>query len=115
VLDREGDGSGVIFQPDFAQLVLAGRKTQTRRRVKLGEPCRYGAGRTYAVQDGRGRRALGRIRVLSVDRVPVTELSLEDALAEGFAKPHLFWEWWTNRYGDIRDEWCWRIEFEVAT
>jgi hypothetical protein len=67
------------------------------------------------VQDGRGRRALGRIRILSVDRVPVTELSPEDALAEGFAKPHLFWEWWTNRYGDIRGEWCWRIEFEVAT
>lgn len=105
----------MIFQPDFAQLVLAGKKTQTRRRVKPHESCRYAPGRTYAVQDGRGRPALGRIRVLSVEQVRVTQLSPEDALAEGFAKPHLFWEWWTARYGDIRDEWCWRIEFEVAT
>jgi len=104
----------VIFQPDFAQLVLSGKKTQTRRRAIGKTPCRYRAGRTYAVQDGRGRRALGRIRVLSVALTPVAHMTPADATAEGFASPASFWEWWTNRYGDIRDQWCWRIEFEVA-
>jgi hypothetical protein len=104
----------VIFQPDFAALVVAGQKTQTRRRPKGKDPCRYVVGRTYAVQDGRGRRALARIRVVSVALTPVWHLSAEDAAAEGFESPAGFWEWWTNRYGDISDQWCWRIEFELA-
>lgn len=106
----------MIFQPDFAQLVLAGRKTQTRRRLTAenAESCRYKVGRTYAVQDGRGRPALGRIRILSAVPVLVDQLSHEDAIAEGFENPNLFWQWWTRRYGNIVGQWCWRIEFEVA-
>jgi hypothetical protein len=105
----------VIFQPEFAELVLAGRKTQTRRRFKSwdSESCRYKVGRTYAVQDGRGRPALGRILILSVAPVRVEDLDGEDAIGEGFGSQAEFWHWWELRYG-VRHGWCWRIEFEVA-
>lgn len=113
----------MIFRPEFAALVLAGKKTQTRRPVKYEtvkgagyKPCQYEAGRDYAVQPGRGKNAIGRLLVLSVRREPVSSLTEADALAEGFLSQTAFLEWWSAFYGAaaLADE-CWRIEFELAS
>lgn len=115
----------MIFGEDMLPLVLSGSKSQTRRPVKwvvgvVGmvshvAPCRYTVGRTYAVQARRGGRALGRIKVLSVERVPVQPIGAEDVAAEGFESANEF----LNRYHNLNGpfstrEDCWRIEFELV-
>lgn len=119
----------MIFAADLAGKVLAGEKTQTRRPARLAtltpaakhhgrakltfEPCRYVAGRSYAVQPGRGKRAVGRILVRSVEVVTVGAISLADARAEGFTSTTAFYDRWRELYGHTGG-WCWRIEFELV-
>lgn len=117
----------MIFKPELAQMVLEGRKTVTRRPVKqapsgglhgdLWLPCRYKPGRTYAIQPGRGKRAVGRIRVLDVRRMelgtPNAHGKLVDALREGFSSWEDFREYWTGLYGSYDPtQLVDRIEFE---
>jgi len=112
----------VIFAPDLAAKISLGEKTQTRRPTKRDPnsdppgrmlPCRYAAGRTYAVQLSRGGMAVDRIRVLSVERVITHEISREDAIAEGFASPDEFMARWKALYGPSWSGDCWRIEFRL--
>lgn len=95
------------------QQVLDGTKTQTRRLVKPGDRLmsfttfeypddgseriehpgvyvqdangrlRWWTGRTYAVQPGRGKRSLGRRRLLEIRREKLWDISIEDIKAEG--------------------------------
>lgn len=113
----------MIFQPTFVELVLAGRKTQTRRPVRWPSnpaewaepvPCRYLPGRDYAIQPGRGTAAVGRLLVEEVTRVRVESISHLDATAEGFASPAAFLTWWQARYGTTAGL-CWRIRFKLLT
>lgn len=107
----------MIFAPDLAEAVVAGRKTVTRRRVKGDAPCRYEAGRDYAVQPGRGKKAIGRIRILSVRKESLAGITADgEAKREGFRRVADFVDRWAAMYGDVRlaDE-VWRIEFEPAS
>lgn len=89
----------MIFQKTIKQ-VLSGLKTQTRRLVQPGDTTEldslneiwrvyrngrllYQVGKTYAAQPGRGLPAAGRIRLKSIRRERVNEISVPDALAEG--------------------------------
>ena len=121
----------MIFRPDLAQLILEGRKTQTRRIVKDGDfPFTFrrkvvavnrrgrliwkvndgtvdwlaeaGAGGfndgsrgggcgsyrqpTYAVQPGRGKLAIGRIRFTAIRCENLGDISAADIEAEGFCR-----------------------------
>lgn len=44
---------------------------------------KWQVGRTYAVQPGRGKKAVGRIRLLEIRQERLQDISEEDALAEG--------------------------------
>lgn len=113
----------MLFKPDLCAKVLAGEKTQTRRPVKWAAgalvsveppiPCQYRVGRDYAVQPGRGQKAVGRIRVLEVARVCVESIDGWDAVAEGFESRAAFLDWWRGFYGTVQGE-CWRIRFVLA-
>ena len=102
----------MIFQHTIAQ-VLDGSKTQTRRLALpdsngTGEqPCemigwpngiksvqrlddmhnlwitKWQVGKTYAIQPGRGKKAVGRIRITDIRRECVQDISEDDARAEG--------------------------------
>ena len=79
-----GGGAKMIFKQ--YQQVLDGTKTQTRRPVKEGDEgvelqgsiaavfahrgskLKWQVGRTYAVQPGRGKKAVGRIRIIKIRR-----------------------------------------------
>jgi hypothetical protein len=59
----------------------------------------YEVGRTYAIQPGRGKHTLGRIRLRAIVREVAQEISEGDARAEGFASPAEFREVWIELYG----------------
>lgn len=110
------------FQPELAALILAGRKTQTRRpfipfnrETRLGdtviENCwlkiaqvnrnlrlKWRVGETYAVQPGRGKPTIARIRLLRIRREDVRDISFADALSEGFSNRRDFWRTWCGFY-----------------
>lgn len=116
----------MIFSPDLAEKILAGEKTVTRRPRRgsnpsgkpfgwVDDPCRYKAGKTYAVQPGRGKKAVGHIRILSVKPQLMTDLDDDEARLEGFRNTGEFVAKWLAIYG--KGSWLdavWRIEFELA-
>lgn len=119
----------MIFSPDLAAKITLGQKTVTRRPVKYenGEvvPCRYVAGRVYAVQLCRGGMAVDRIRVVSIAREslvedwgwlspPYSASALDEAHREGFDTPAAFVAKWLELYGCAPTGDVWRIEFEVS-
>lgn len=56
---------------------------------------------TYAVQPGRGRRQIGRVKILAIGyEEDVAGISEEDALAEGFATQAEFASAWRQMHGD---------------
>lgn len=84
----------MIFRPELVRDIRAGRKTATRRPVKAGKPCRYRPGKSYAVQPGRGKSATCRIKVTSVTRELVGDITHADAVAEGFRTTDDFKAYW---------------------
>lgn len=78
----------MIFRPELAKKVLSGEKTATRRRLvhRDGRPIRYHEGRQYAVQPGRGQLHVGHVCVIEVAEEKLSEISQEQACAEGFVK-----------------------------
>lgn len=88
----------MIFQHTWQQ-ILAGDKVQTRRLVQEGDTfdtengvitavyrkgrLLYKVGQTRAVQTGRGKPSVGRIRLTGIRRQRVNEISEADAIAEG--------------------------------
>jgi hypothetical protein len=77
----------VIFRPELARLIRAGRKTQTRRPARVEPVCRYQPGKTYAVQPGRGQFAVCRIHVTTVRKELAGEIAFADAGRRGSRRP----------------------------
>jgi hypothetical protein len=93
----------MIFQATW-QAVLDGTKTETRRickpgewlsESKLGAPTavyvgslphehlKWQVGRSYAVQQARGQKAIGRIRLLEIRQERLQDITEAGAIAEG--------------------------------
>lgn len=102
----------MIFRPKLAEAILAGRKTETRRPAKFEQvdagtanehsrwlPCRYKPGKTYAIQPGRGKKGIGRLRVLEVRNGYMHELDDGAIRAEGFSSRAEFERVWREIYG----------------
>ena len=94
----------VIFKNEHCNKVLNGEKTQTRRLFREGdytwlapgsagaritEVCdrnhrvKWQVGRSYAVQPGRGKKAIGRFKLLAIRRELLQNISDDDARQEG--------------------------------
>lgn len=103
----------MIFRPELVEAIRAGRKTETRRPVKPDQPCRYVVGRTYAVQPGRGKRGVCRIRVIDVRRERVDQIDGPAAHREGFDSRIAFLDYWRGLYGDDADlsQPVWAVRF----
>lgn len=112
----------MIFSYENTQKILAGRKTQTRRKVgKPGKPCPYKVGRDYALQRGRGKHEEARILITHVRREPLGSILEEEAIAEGYGSREEFMEAFYKLNGGDRDGgYCsdeqevWVIEFELV-
>jgi hypothetical protein len=103
----------MIFQRT-ADMVLQGRKCQTRRPVN-GDypdkpPCRVG--HSLAVQPGRAKKAVCRVEVIAVRKARLGDLSKKDAQAEGYENRQDFIKVWKEMYGNFSPEQeIWVIEF----
>lgn len=111
------------FQPELAALVMAGEKTVTRRVCSRNpnspwfiDGCSLKVGRDYAVCPGRGKHAIGRVRVLGVERRHLGQIDTADARREGFANRGEFRRAWEQINGSWSDGvLVWRVEFEVVS
>ncbi len=120
----------MIFQYTL-DLLLSGRKTQTRRVTKAGESTipaddrivavqthgreKYRVGKTYAVQPSRNEASVARIRLLGIKRERAGDASLADAQAEGYASREAFFAQWQTIHGvDSLDRAVWVLTFELA-
>ncbi len=120
----------MIFQYTL-DLLLSGRKTQTRRIAKAGETAipaddriiavqthgrdKYRVGKTYAVQPSRTAASVARIRLIGLKRERAGDISLEDAQAEGYASREEFFATWQQIHGaNALDLAVWALTFELA-
>ena len=112
------------FRPELAAKVMGGEKTVTRRLVSDNprspwwrEKCSLQVGKTYAVCPGRGKHAIGRVQILSVERVALWSVTTEgEAQKEGFASVHPFADAWVAINGTYDpDAVVWRVEFEAVS
>ncbi|HSH12327.1 MAG TPA: ASCH domain-containing protein, partial [Desulfurivibrionaceae bacterium] len=116
------------------QKVLSGQKTQTRRLARdsdrlwsiehegreaekvlwRGEKAKWRTGRSYAVQPGRGKKAIARIRLLDIQYQLLGHVSEEEANAEGYASLAEFIQTWTKIHGhyDLGQP-VWALEFRL--
>jgi hypothetical protein len=101
----------MIFGPELVKKVLSGEKVVTRRRSS-----RYQEGKVYAVQPGRGKRHVGHIEILSVNREPLlTVICSGEPRKEGFTNYGYFFGYWRELHGDVDyQEIVARIAFRLA-
>lgn len=145
----------MIFSLKSIEDILTGKKTQTRRLVKDGDMLSSGlhplyscpdcvyrytskgqgtrtkwkVGNTYAVQPGRGKPQVARIRILRIWREDVRRIKLGDISAEGFSWFGEFWQVWCG-FHDPGADWAngnslierpahrydaWALEFELVS
>jgi hypothetical protein len=117
----------MIFKQQMVDAILEGQKTVTRRPVKyldgpererMAASCRYKVGKDYAIQPGRGQKAVGRIRILAIDQRPLyvgnRAEAGEEARAEGFNRWGEFRAYWIKLYGRFDAQVVHRIEFELV-
>lgn len=119
------------------QNVLAGKKTQTRRLAREGERLvvkptpegdvtvietaakrvMYQTGRTYAVQPGRGKKAVARMRITDLKCECVEDVTLQGARAEGYPSRQAFLDVWHDIYGKEADlsVKVWVISFKMES
>ena len=82
----------MLFKRKHVELILAGRKTQTRRL--LGKPANYSVGRVYAITNRWFSKPQGHILITRKFRQKLGEISLEDVEKEGY-----------NSLGEFRRAW----------
>lgn len=104
----------MIFRPELAKLVLQQRKSQTRR-IADGPVCRYEVGKSYAVQPGRGKKAVCRITVTDVHLERLGAISLKDARREGFRTTGEFFDYWRGLHRTVNESLpVWVISFVLG-
>lgn len=120
----------MIFAYTLEQ-VLRGEKSQTRRLIKpeerlnltgnsirveiAGKRTVYEVGKSYAVQPGRGKKAVARIVLTNIRHETVSDISDRDILAEGFLSREAFVETWHSIHGarsNLHVD-VWVLEFKV--
>lgn len=111
------------FRPELATAVIDGRKTVTRRLCSDNPrspwwrvECALRADKTYAVCPGRGKPAIGRVKVLDVRIERLGYLTDAEARLEGFEHAADFEAAFAAINGSYApNRFVWRVEFEVVS
>ena len=101
--------------PHAAHVELSAQGRTVITHVYDGTRLRYRRSE-IAVQPGRGKHQVGRARITAIRYCERTrDISVEDAIAEGFASPDDFRAIWRKLYGEASlDEPCYALELEVV-
>lgn len=113
-----------MFKEQLAKKVVAGTKTQTRRRLnreKQRSPwwvweCSYRKGQVFAVNPGRGVPSIGKAILTEKPRKErLGDITEADARAEGFgSRSHFFMAWGSINKKIDHDEIVWVLTFRPA-
>jgi hypothetical protein len=107
------------FRPELAAKVMAGEKTVTRRLVSdnprspwYEDRCALKINHTYAVCPGRGKNAIGRVRIVNVGLRLLGRFNSHEARREGFESTADFERAWIDINGSYDpNALVWRVEF----
>lgn len=107
------------FRPELAEKVLTGEKTVTRRLMSdnprspwFHGGCSLKVNGSYAVCPGRGKDAIGRVRIVDVQGGLLGHITDEEARREGFPDREAFEATFAAINGSYDPmEPVWRIEF----
>jgi hypothetical protein len=66
--------------------------------TEFSDYLKWQVGRTYAVQLGRGEKAIARIEITGIRREDVRNITMTDTHAEGFNMRGSFWQTWTQMH-----------------
>ena len=87
----------MLFKRKHIEMILAGRKTQTRRLP--GKSANYSVGRVYAITDRWFSKPQGHILITRKFRQRLGEISLEDVRKEGYNSLEEFRRAWEKIHG----------------
>jgi hypothetical protein len=71
------------------------------RRIVKSDQSPWLVGKSYAVQPGRAKKAVGRIAATRVRQERVGDISAKDARAEGFGSRKEFFAAWRQIHGEL--------------
>lgn len=111
----------MIFTEDNADLVLAGKKTMTRRRLSentrspwFKDRCGLTIGQDYAIRPGRNEAAIGRVEITSIAKEMLCRISDEDARREGSLSRQSFFTSWRLLHDGLNPfEYVWAVGFKL--
>lgn len=105
----------LIFRKEMADLILTGRKTQTRRMWKR-DWAKTGRVKFYTKPPQFGGTPFATGRIIRIWKQPLDEISESEAVAEGFVSKSKFHEYFDTLLGpEKRPKMVVSIEFEVDT
>lgn len=130
----------MLFKPYLAEAIIRGEKTQTRRllppsgcatvlrdgtitEVYRNHRLLWEVRKTYAIQPGRGKKAIARFHLLTIRLQPLQAITAADATAEGLAHPNpiqAFARLWNDIHSAPGTRWqdnpnVLALTFELAT
>lgn len=126
------------FKDELIHQITDNQKTVTRRLVALGDympptgfhkevrsakgTLRFREDDVYAICNGRGKPAVGRIQLQSIRKERLQDITEAEAIAEGFESVVAFRRYWDNLYSQNGLNNCWidnpevyRLAFKVVT
>jgi hypothetical protein len=111
------------FRPELAEAVVLGEKTETRRVLSTNprspwysHGCGFKVGKDYAVCPGRGKAAIGRIKIEKTFQQLLGEIDLKSAIAEGVESVEDYFALFERINGHLDKQLrVWVIRFSLVT
>jgi hypothetical protein len=104
----------MFFKPEHVQPILAGLKTQTRRKINRTGRCPYKEGNVYQARLNYKDKPFARLLITGVRRERLADMTEEDCILEGYGGKDGYRRIYEKIYGRFdENEMLWVIDFET--